>query len=103
MYLVNTTFLVEPALEKVFPAEIEDFICAVEKDTDLHSPVLTRVNAPAADDEPEGVNFALQFRAPSGEAMKKYHDELLPQLFRMLYKRYGDKVLYFTTILDVIR
>ncbi|MDE6312002.1 MAG: DUF4286 family protein [Muribaculaceae bacterium] len=103
MHLVNTTFLVESSLEKQFPSEIEDFICMVEKETDMHSPVLTRVNAPKSEEEPEGTNFALQFRAPTGEAMRKYHDELLPQLFRMLFKRHGEKVLYFTTILDVIR
>ncbi len=103
MYLINTTFLVEPKLEKLFPSEVEDFIGMVDRDTDLHSPVLTRVKAPQGEGEPEGVNFALQFRAPTADAMKKYHDELLPLLFRELFTRHGDKVLYFTTILEVIR
>lgn len=103
MYLVNTTFQAELSVAEKFLEELDSFIPTVERSTALHSPVLTRVASHPAEGSADTATFALQFRAPSAAELDRYDSSILPELFGRLYKLFGERVLYFTTILEVIR
>lgn len=103
MYLVNTTFQAELSVAEKFLEELDRFIPSVERTTGLHSPVLTRVASHPAEASADTATFALQFRVPATAELKRYEESILPELFGRLYKAFGERVLYFTTILEIIR
>ncbi len=82
---------------------IDAFIKRTTELSALHSPVLSRFDAPAEEGQVATESYALQFRAPSQAELKNYEETFLPILFNALYGAFGEKVMYFTTVLEVIR
>lgn len=54
----------------------------------------------AADDT--GVNFAVQYTAENLENYEKYRDEFAPALQQKTREKYGENVLAFRTLLEVV-
>lgn len=103
MYLINTTFQAETAVVEPFLDYLDRYIPAVEERTGLHSPILTRMTSHAEDETTDTETFALQFRVPSQAELESYSTNILPGLFERLYKMFGEKVMYFTSVLEIIR
>lgn len=103
MYLINTTFQAELQIADKFLDMLDAYIPSVEEKTALHSPVLTRVASHPSEGTPDTDTFALQFRVPSQRDLDTYTGKVLPELFKNLYRTFGERVLYFTTVLEIIR
>ena len=53
-------------------------------------------------EEEGGSAFSMQYLAKDMETLKKYQKEDAPELQRKLIEKYGNKVLAFRTLLDVV-
>ncbi len=104
MYLINTTFQVDNGIADDFIALLRDgFIpdstgcqCGVKV------PVLTRIRPVEGAFDPDSTGIALQVRATDGAAFRRYTEESLPSLLDGLQRRWGMKVMFFTSVLDII-
>ncbi len=50
----------------------------------------------------DGVNFAIQYTAPNMGTYQKYRDEFAPELQAKTKAKYGDDVLAYRSLLEVI-
>lgn len=104
MYLINTTFQAEESVAADFISSVTaEFIPAVERDSKLHSSILSRLKLAPEQTTPGTETTALQFRAPSAQARDEYLENILPAFLESTFKRWGQKVLYFTSVLEIIR
>lgn len=104
MYIINTTFQVDNDVQKEFLHDIgEEFLSFVQGNSSLHSAILSRVSLHPSQGTPGTEAFALQMRAPSAEARDEYMEQLLPNLLADFGRRFGQKVMYFTTVLDIVK
>lgn len=61
---------------------------------------ILKVLTSAPDDE--GVNYSIQYDADSMEDYERYRDQFAPAMQLQTRERYGDRVLAFRTLLEVI-
>jgi hypothetical protein len=53
-------------------------------------------------EDDEGVNYSVQYSAPDMDAYEKYRSDFAPALQQKTRERYGEKVLAFRTLLEVV-
>lgn len=105
MYLLNTTFQVDDAIAADFVDFIRGEYIAVACDADgFVQPLLTRVlgSADAGAAEPS-TTYALQMRAPSRRVLDSFLTGCGAELLRLISDRWGMRVLYFSSILEIVR
>ena len=104
MYLVNTTFGVDGPLAADFAEYIHTrFIPAATSGSGLYAPLLSRVMEQHPEEgAPESHTMALQMRARDAKALERYCAETSPALLQAIRERWGDRVVSFTTVLEVI-
>lgn len=100
MIIFNTTYHADNARKDEFIGWLkESYIPAVLEHGLLQEPQLTRI---FADNEEEGTSLSLQFKSPDTQALERWHEECGEALLAEMQKRFGDQVLGFSTLLEVI-
>lgn len=100
MVLLNTTFHVHVTVQKAFVDWLrEEYQAAALATGFLTEPQLARV---MGGDDPEGTSFAYQLKAPTLAHAKRWHDADAAKLRDDMTKRWGQKVLFFTTYLSIV-
>ena len=96
MLVFNTTYLVSKASENDFLAWMKAvYVPAVQKIGLLGAPRLYKVLV----SEEEGVTYSLQFDAETVADMSKFRNQYLDELEQLLFLRFGESVLHFSTYL----
>jgi hypothetical protein len=100
MVLLNTTFHVHVTVQKAFIEWLrQEYQTAALATGYLTEPQLARV---MGGDDPEGISFAYQLKAPTLGDAKRWHDDAAATLRSDMTSRWGQKVLFFTTYLSLI-
>ena len=100
MILLNTTFIVHKSIEKAFISWVNDtYIPAAEQSGIFIEPLLSRI---LLETDPEATSFALQMRAHSHQEANTWHDCDAAALKSDIAKMWGEKMLHFTTFMEII-
>ena len=100
MHIINTTFHVHKSVRSEFFSWLRSvYVKAATATGFLTEPQLTRV---IGGEDPEGTSSALQLKAPSLREAARWHDETAVLLRDDMSARFGERVLFFTTYLEVI-
>ncbi len=100
MYILNTTFSVHKSIRSEFNLWIRKvYIPAATATGILSNPQLARV---IGTDDPDSSSYAMQFKAQSLREAVRWHDETAVLLRDDMHARFGERVLFFTTYLEVI-
>lgn len=100
MHILNTTFHADKTVRSEFLSWLRGVYIQAATSTGLFTnPVLTRV---LGNDDPQGTSYALQLTAQSLREAARWHDETAALLRDDMKARFGEKVLFFTTYLEVL-
>lgn len=98
--VVNTTFHVEPSVEQEFIDWIHsDYMPEAQEKGRLHTPLFMRILTPMEG----GVGYAVQMQAQSKAHVNEWIELLQPRLLSDMAKKWGRKVMYFTTLMEKVR
>ena len=99
MILYNITFNVEDDIKEQWLSYMEEnFIPAMIKSGLLETPVLSELLL----DEPQGTSYALHFQVKDMDALRRFQRKEWRPILEALYKKFGDKVVFFPTEMKVI-
>lgn len=100
MVLLNTTFYIHHSIQEHFIRFLKDtYLPSALGVAGISTPVLTRLLLEPQD----GMDgFALQLSADSCDIAAAWHDGESTQLRQNLINEFGEKVLFFTTYMEVI-
>lgn len=99
MMLVNTTFVVELAIDDEFTDWIAGtYMPAAVGECGLTDPLFTHILAPAEDGT---TNYAVQCRG-SEKGVETWLDGAQQRLLDEMRQRWGQKALHFTTLMEVL-
>lgn len=101
MTLLNTTFVIHAPLEGDFLKWVREVYlpAAAEAqvfDTPTVSRVLTRI-------EPDTESIAVQLPAMDAAEAQRWHNETASRLHNDLHARWGDRLMFFTTYMEVLQ
>lgn len=100
MIIFNTTYHVDNLILNDFIVYLRsEFIPQATKSGELTHPRLTRI---LSHGEEEGSNFALQFEVTDPEKLDDWYDETGDQLNEEMVGRFGERVVGFSTLMEVI-
>lgn len=105
MYLFNTTFQVDDAIASDFIDFLRDeYIKVACSGCGFVQPLLTKVMAAkdAVTGEPSK-RYALQMRAPSRRILDDFMTGTCPELLRLISDRWGMRVLFFSSVLEIMK
>lgn len=103
MYIYNTTFVCEDSRMEEFLMWINaEFIPAIIALGIAREPQLAHVLPVKETSDDEAVSFSLQVKIDDVDLLEKWMKEAFYPSIDLLSKRFGDKVLYFPTILEVL-
>lgn len=105
MYLINTTFQADNDISADFVDFVSnEMIPVAVHECGMADPVFTRIRPHAGSDTTEKTTgYALQLRAPSESAFESYCSDCLPAFLEALFGRWGQRVVHFTSVLDIIK
>jgi hypothetical protein len=100
MVVLNTTFHVHCTVQRAFVEWLRnEYQVAALATGYLTDPQLARV---MGGDDPDGISFAYQLKAPTLADAKRWHDGEAATLRLDMVSRWGQKALFFTTYLSLI-
>ncbi|MBO5249767.1 MAG: DUF4286 family protein [Muribaculaceae bacterium] len=100
MILLNTTFIVHKSIESQFITWAKETYVPTATDSNIFiNPIFTRI---MADSDPDGNGYAIQLRAQNLEQAITWHDTVAAKLKQELSKKWGEKILHFTTYMQII-
>ncbi len=100
MIIFNTTYHVDSELEVIFIAWLKkNYIPMALRREELSEPQLCRVITTG---EESGSSLSLQFHVRDTEALSLWYEEVGVELAEALVSRFGDRVVGFNTLLEVI-
>lgn len=98
MILINTTFHVHCAIARDFVTWLKEvYIPEATGHHLISAPVLCRV---LGGDDPDGISYAMQLACPNLKEARQWHDNEGADLRARMLRRWGNKVLFFTTYLE---
>lgn len=99
MFIFNTTYTVHESAQTAWLKHTKTITIPDMIDDGFHSPKLMRIDHIV---EPGYFNFALQFCADNKEFIERWQNEIQPE-YTMEHRRiFGDKVLFFCTVMEEI-
>lgn len=98
MTILNTTFHIDPTIEKEMLDWIRNVYIRAAIASGLSAPMLTRIVTETTD----GGAYALHLRADTTETARKWNDGPGAALRRILGARHGERALTFTTYLEIL-
>lgn len=100
MIIFNTTFHVENEIQEDFiEYMLQIFIPASTRSGLLQSARLARV---FGKEEDEGLSFAMEFSAPDLATLEKWNTEESNAVYEPLLKKFKEKLIGFSTIMQTI-
>ena len=99
MTLLNTTFHVHSSIDQLFIEWIKQIYIPAAQNAGLSNALFTRI---LADTDPEGKSYAIQLHAPTMEHATTWHDNEAAKLKDELALRWGERVLHFTTYMEIL-
>lgn len=100
MHLINTTFCVDRTINASFRQWLDKvYINAALSTPFLSQPMLTRV---LGQEDPDADTYALHLKATTLEEARRWHDDTAALLRQDMTSRFGRKVLFFTTYLEIL-
>ncbi len=100
MIIFNTTYHADHARKDEFIGWLREvYIPTTLQHGILQEPQLTRI---FADNEEEGVSLSLQFKTVDSEVLNRWHEECGATLMAEMRERFGNQVLGFSTLLEMI-
>ena len=100
MTLLNTTFVIHAPLETDFLEWVRRvYLRSAESAGIFGTPTIARVLTRI---EPDTESFAVQLPAASHGDAQRWHDETAALLRNDLQARWGDRMMYFTTYMEVL-
>ena len=102
MIVINTTFHLPCPLRHEFIKWLKEHYVpkALESGT-VTGPSILRVLGGSAED-PEGMNIACQLKAATLHEAHRWHDTEGAEIRRDMHERWGQKVLFFSTYLELV-
>lgn len=103
MYVYNTTFVCEESRLEEFLIWVDaEFIPAITSSGDAVQPQLAHVLPVNETEDNEASSFSVQVKLEDADTMEKWmKSEFFPAVDG-LRKRFGEQVLFFATILEVL-
>ncbi len=100
MILINTTFHVESDVEKEWVAWVHaTYLALATAEGTALSPLFLKIMSQMEG----GVGYAVQVQAGSQSDVDMWLGEMQPKLLSEMYGRWGDKVLFFTTLMEEVK
>lgn len=99
MLLINTTFLVESGVEREWTSWAYDVYIPATKAVGGKSAKLLHI---LADPQQQGVSYALQFELADHAAADRWLDCHQPALLGVVARRWQQRVLHFTTVMEEV-
>lgn len=100
MILLNTTFHVHTSVNDAFIKWIKDtYIPNALESGHFSQPIFSRIMMQV---DPEAVSYAVQLQASTHSDAETWHDTEAAQLKEQLAKLWGERVLHFTTYMEII-
>ncbi|MEG1617539.1 MAG: DUF4286 family protein [Bacteroidales bacterium] len=100
MIIFNTTYHVEMATVDDFVTYVRNqFVPAATRSEELTHPRLTRI---LSHEDEGGVSFALQFQVTDPMKLDDWYDEIGDELNEEFVANFGEKVVGFSTLMEVI-
>lgn len=99
MYIVNTTFLVDGSIHSAWLELVKGkFLPYLQKQKEEQQPqiVFTRLLSQECQ---EAFTYSIQFSVSDMEGYNRYMQELFPEYLEIATPLFGEKVLYFTSLL----
>lgn len=101
MYLLNTTFVIQPGAFSNWKKFIKSVYIPLSLDElKFEDVTIMKIYAQQEDGD---LTYSVQFKTPHIEYIQFYQQEIQPRLLRELGKVFGDTVLPFSTILEEVR
>lgn len=98
--IINTTFCVEQPISDEFIEWAKNvYLETACRDCSMHNPLIMHILAPTKDNT---INFAIQFRCDDNEHLVEWIDTYQPVLLDSAAKKWGQKALHFTTLMQEI-
>lgn len=100
MLVYNTTYHIEESLEKTFLIWIKEvYLVEAEKSALLRSPRILRI---LNFREPDACSYSVQFEVESSATLHRWHMEKGAAMQNELVKMFKDKVVAFSTLMEVV-
>lgn len=101
MYIFNTTFLVADRVHKAWRKWLlDEYLPFVEESRLLFDAQVARVLSD--EEQQEGNSFSVQFRVADTTALQEWRRKYEPKAAMMSRMRFGEEVLFFSTVLEII-
>ena len=103
MILINTTFCVDKGISEEFISFLRDTYIPLAKDSGMYAMLLSEMREQEQDPHQSPTRtLALQMRAPSSAVADAFCEDVLTQLYNYIVETWGQRVVLFETILDVL-
>ena len=100
MYIFNTTYHIENRIKESFLDWLREvYIPSAMRRDELSEPQLCRV---IAGEETDGENFSLQFHVADPDRLETWYNEIGADLDLAIREKYGDRLLGFNTLLEIL-
>lgn len=100
MILLNTTFHVHTSVNDAFIKWVKDtYIPKALESGHFSQPIFTRIMMQV---DPEAVSYAVQLQSSSHSDAESWHDTEAAQLKEELARLWGERVLHFSTYMEII-
>lgn len=100
MTLLNTTFHVHKSVDALFVKWIKEIYLPLANESGLFSnPLFTRIMMQV---DPEATSYAVQLQAHSLNEAEAWHDDTAAKLKDAIAREVGERVLHFTTYMEII-
>ncbi|MFG6397758.1 MAG: DUF4286 family protein [Muribaculaceae bacterium] len=99
-YLLNTTFVLHTSVEAGFITWVREVYLPAAAEAGVFG--VSRVAKVLTQVEPDTVSIAVQLEATSIEEASRWHDNTAALLRDDLHARWGDRLMFFTTYMEVL-
>lgn len=100
MYIFNTTYHIDNSVKEEFIGWLREvYIPTATRRDILSEPQLCRV---VTGEETEGENFSFQFHVYTPDLLETWYAETGADLDSAIREKFGDRVLGFNTLLEII-
>lgn len=101
MTLLNTTFHVHTSVNDLFIRWVKEiYVPKAMENEQISNPVFTRIMTQV---DPEATSYAVQLQVSSHSEAEAWHDSIAAQLKDALAREVGERVLHFTTYMEIIK
>ncbi|MDE6809338.1 MAG: DUF4286 family protein [Muribaculaceae bacterium] len=99
-YILNTSFHMEASIAQAFIEWTKnDYIKAALEQSHFSNPVIARI---MTETEPGVVGYAVHLETDNLAAASRWHDAEASELKGVLSRRFGQRIVFFSTFMEVV-